>query len=162
MGLVGAQACSSDSTGSSGSGAGEAGALGEAGESSHAGSGGHSGGGGAAGATTGEAGEPGEGGASGAAPTNGEGGAGGEAELTQAELCDQFCTGEFVTCTDQNQQYADEPTCLAACNAFEPGAPGDMAGNTLQCRIYHLNLAMTMPVPHCGHTAAVPTGVCVD
>ncbi|MET0793703.1 MAG: hypothetical protein ABW061_19440 [Polyangiaceae bacterium] len=165
-GFFGAQACSSDGS-ASGGGAGKAGTAGDAGDtgdagaSTTAGSGGstsHAGTGGEAGeliGTAGAGGDVGEGGA-------GAGGEGGAAELTQAELCDQFCTGEFITCTAANQQYADEPSCLTACNAFAPGTPGDVAGDTLQCRIYHLNLAMTMPVPHCSHTSANPSAACVD
>ncbi len=154
-GFIGAQACSSDST--SGGAAGEAGALGDAGDGPTAGSGGSTAGtGGDAGATASEAGQGGE------APVTGEGGAGGEAELTQAELCDQFCTGEFVTCTGDLQQYTDEATCLTACNGYARGKVGDTTGNTLDCRIYHLNAAMAAADTHCPHTSATPTAFCVD
>ncbi len=155
-GLIGAQACSSDSTGGGG-GAGDAGAAGESAAAGKGGGTSNAGAGGEAGAVTGAAGEGGDVGAS-----AGAGGEGGAAELTQAELCDQFCTGEFVTCTGELQQYADEATCLTACNGYARGTVGDTMGDTLDCRIYHLNAAMALPTTHCPHTSATPTAFCVD
>lgn len=130
--------------------AGTVGAGGTSGSTGGSGTAGAGAGIGGAGAGAGDAGAGAGGAASGAA---------GEGELTQAEICDQFCTDESVTCVGANEQYPDKSTCLTACSAF---APGGTMGDTLQCRVYHLNLAMTLPAVHCPHTAVHPPAVCVN
>ena len=134
--------------GAAGESASDAGAAGETG-TPNAGSGGASAG--AAGAT----GDAGDGGMSAAGGSN--------EPLTQAELCEKFCTDEFVTCTGDLQQYATLEDCAAECNQFARGVEGAQSGNTLDCRIYHLNAAATVnAMVHCPHSAATPTAPCVN
>lgn len=103
-------------------------------------------------------------GAANVAGSDAVGDAGGSNEpLTQAELCESFCTDEFKTCTGDLQQYDDLADCAAKCNQFARGSVGDTTGNTLDCRIYHLNAAATVSAStHCPHTSADPTAFCVD
>jgi hypothetical protein len=145
------QGCSSDEVISDIPGAGDAGAAGDT-STPTAGTGGASAG---AAGVTGDAGDDG---------MSVAGAAGGSSEpLTQAELCEKFCTDEFVTCTGDLQQYDTLEDCAAACNQFARGTEGDTAGNTLDCRIYHLNAAATVDaMVHCPHTGATPTAACVD
>lgn len=126
-------------------------------------------GGGAAGASTSEAGAAGKAvtagsGGAGVAGDASDGEAGGSSEpLTQAELCEKFCTDEFDICTGDLQQYDTLEDCAADCNQFARGTVGDTSGDTLDCRIYHLNAAATISTAtHCPHTGATPTAACVD
>lgn len=147
LAVLGMQGCS-DSTSDDVGGAGKSGGAGEAGEVGEAGSG----------AT---AGSVGEGGAAGAvAGAAGAGGEAGAVELTQPELCQQFCEAGEIICMGDLQQYDNLAGCLSACTTFVRGTPGDTTGNTLDCRIYHLNAAMTDAVTHCPHTQETPTGPC--
>ena len=162
LAFVGLQGCGSDSDGSPTAGAAGKGVAGGAGKS--AAEGGAAGAaqpaeGGAAGAVQpGEAGAPGEAGSDGAAA-----GAGGAAEgPTQADLCEKFCADEATTCSGDLKQYANSATCLSDCNGYTLGEAEDTSGNTLYCRIYHLNAAATMSaMMHCPHTSATPTAFCV-
>ena len=124
--------------------------------------------GGAAGESTSEA------GGAGKAATAGSGGAsagsaalgdaGGSSEpLTQAELCEKFCTDEFDICTGDLQQYDTVEDCAADCNQFARGTVGDTSGDTLDCRIYHLNAAATVSTTtHCPHTGLVSKNAAAD
>ncbi len=75
------------------------------------------------------------------------------------DLCTTFCTDNIATCTDVNAQYADMAACMTACGDFVVGDAGAMTGDTLQCRITHLGLAVGDPNTHCSHTA-VASGPC--
>ena len=142
---LGLQGCSSDSIsiGSSGAAGESTSEAGAAGKTETAGSGGAS------------------------AGSAGLGDAGSSSEpLTQAELCEKFCTDEFDICTGDLQQYDTLEDCAAECNQFARGAVGDTSGDTLDCRIYHLGAASGSAAgsatTHCPHTSATPTAFCVD
>jgi hypothetical protein len=67
-------------------------------------------------------------------------------------LCDNYCQLMAKNCTGANAQY-DATTCMTKCAMIPTtGKAGDMAGNTVQCRIYHLSAAATDPVLHCPHS----------
>ena len=108
---------------------GAAGAVGTAGAPGSAGAGG--GGvaalGGAGGAAAGS---------SGAA----SGGSGGTAAIEEP-LCDRYCETVATACTGQNEQFASLDACLAVCERLEPGSVGDVAGNTVECRLARAQLA---------------------
>jgi hypothetical protein len=85
--------------------------------------------------------------------------------------CDDFCSAALHFCGAMS--YASMDECTAACNADGgfPGFPyliGDASdlqagGNTLNCRIYHLqNFLFTSDPVHCTHIAADGGGVCVN
>ena len=154
LAIAGTQGCSSDDVTTGGAGdAGEAGEAPTAGTAGTVAQAGAVGEGGAAGATVSEGGAAGE---------VGEGGAAGAGEPTQADLCDDFCAGEEIICTGDLQPYASAADCLTECNGYARGTVGDTMGNTLDCRIYHLNAAMANAVTHCPHTGAQPTAFCVN
>ncbi|MEI9937723.1 MAG: hypothetical protein WDO69_10940 [Pseudomonadota bacterium] len=160
LGLAGVQGCS-DSSDTPSPGAGEAGSSGAAGAPESAAGASPEAGAGAGGAASG--GDAGAGGGSAGDNSAGAGGEGGAGELTQAELCEKFCLDEAQICTGDLSQYADLADCGAACNQFARGAVGDTSGNTLDCRIYHLNAAATVSAAtHCPHTSATPTAFCVN
>lgn len=66
--------------------------------------------------------------------------------------CEGFCTIATGTCA---ADWPDTPACLAACMDIgdaEPYDAGDVGGNSLACRIYHLTVATMLPDDHCAHT----------
>ena len=160
LACAGLQGCGSDSDSGPTAGAAGKGLAGAAGEAGAAGTAsiGEAGAGGTSSSGGGAAGEGGSGDL-----FAGAGGEGGAVELTQAELCTKFCADELTTCTAALYPYADNAACLTACNGYARGEVGDTAGNTLDCRIYHLNAAATVnATAHCPHTGATPTAFCVD
>jgi hypothetical protein len=63
-------------------------------------------------------------------------------------------------CTDANAAYADANTCETACAGFGDADADvfnimDTGGDSLDCRMYHLEAAVGDPGTHCGHTAEV-------
>jgi hypothetical protein len=77
------------------------------------------------------------------------------------EACDVFCEIAQANCTGTNKQFADIPTCKAACAGFTNDATKTYgygalpSGNTFNCRTYHLLAASTGvaadAVTHCPH-----------
>ncbi|UQA59358.1 hypothetical protein [Polyangium aurulentum] len=109
-----------------------------------------SGGTGGTGATGGMGGTGGTGGAGGA------GGAGGGNALS----CEAYCGAITANCAGANMQYADMPSCMGACEAFDEGTAMDTMGNTLGCRIYHAGAAKMAPEMHCSHAGPAGDGQC--
>jgi hypothetical protein len=66
-------------------------------------------------------------------------------------------------CVGANAVY-DSATCMTKCTGIPTtGTANDAAGNTIQCRIYHLSMASTDPVTHCPHGKTIsdlPGGPC--
>lgn len=119
----------------------DAGSGGAAGASVGAGSGGigaatAGGSGGTATAGVGNA-AAGTGGSAGGPSAGGTGGA----AATEAPLCERYCDTVATACTGANEQYASLDACLAVCERLEPGAPGDLPGNTVECRLARAELA---------------------
>lgn len=79
-----------------------------------------------------------------------EGDAGGE------QTCQQLCDRLDEICVGELTQYANVEECLSTCALYPPGVPGDHSANTLSCRLYHADLALADPDPHCYH--AGPSG----
>ena len=68
-----------------------------------------------------------------------------------------------TNCTGANAQYRDLADCLAFCGAvgWPEGAAGAMAGNNLNCRIYHGGApAVSQPDLHCPHAGPTGADVC--
>lgn len=66
--------------------------------------------------------------------------------------CDGFCAIVTATCP---AEWPDPDACLDACADLgdaEPYDAGDLAGDTLACRIYHATVATMLPADHCAHT----------
>jgi hypothetical protein len=78
--------------------------------------------------------------------------------------CDQYCDTIIANCADDNAQYDDRADCIAYCGSagWPEGTPGEMAGNTLACRIYHAEFAASSmdPTTHCPHAGPTGADVC--
>jgi hypothetical protein len=94
------------------------------------------------------------------------GGAGGASGGDREAACTEYCELYYeVGCEmfDANY-YVNVAGCQGNCNVaiWELGEPGDMAGNSVHCRLTHAGLASEgMTQVHCGHAAANSTGQCV-
>jgi hypothetical protein len=103
---------------------------------------------------------------------------GGDVCDDNADPCVPFCAMDLAFCTGPNAVYASNDECLAACrpnpDAGYAGYPYQVSvsdpevtdlqsgGNTLNCRIYHLeNYLNTGDSVHCHHTSRDGFGVCV-
>ena len=80
--------------------------------------------------------------------------------------CDNYCDLALNNCTGDNQIFGGGEGCLTACEEFDArGEAGDTAGDTVQCRIYHLGVAgsdgETSADMHCPHGDRDGGGVCV-
>jgi hypothetical protein len=82
--------------------------------------------------------------------------------------CDAFCTIDIAVCgSGAGKPYVDLATCKTACMAYaraaagsQVNAAGPTAGNTFDCRAWHLLKAADANAnvaTHCPHTAAVST-----
>ncbi len=83
---------------------------------------------------------------------------------TCGTFCEAYCALALGGCTGGEQLYADGEECATACAAFDDsGTIGDTSGDTVQCRLYHLGVAITtgMTTLHCPHAAPDGGGVCV-
>jgi len=74
--------------------------------------------------------------------------------------CDTYCYLSMTHCTGSNSHnFTDNAACMTACNGFnQTGMPGETAGNTVQCRIYHIGAAKALNLlsVHCPHGAPTP------
>lgn len=72
--------------------------------------------------------------------------------------CDVYCGLAIGSCP---ALFSDAVACASACGAYPAtGTAGDVEGDTVQCRIYHLGLAGG-DAAHCPHGAPDGGGVCV-
>ncbi len=75
--------------------------------------------------------------------------------------CEVFCDLNLRVCTGTNTVYASAVECQMACAAFPNDVPYSSEvteGDSLACRMYHLNVAAASPgnaVAHCPHTGPV-------
>jgi hypothetical protein len=95
-----------------------------------------------------------------AGPTGGDKDPKGSAGVC-GEPCTAFCSVAAAVCTGTNQQFADMPTCVAACQGFHADAAAystaDTSTNDLGCRFYHLSAAAASAAAaqtHCPHIVA--------
>jgi hypothetical protein len=82
---------------------------------------------------------------------------------TGTPLCNTYCTQMTTVCVGANAQYNDMADCMAYCSAarWPAGDPGAMAGDNLNCRVYHVGAAaMSAPAFHCPHAGPNGGGVC--
>jgi hypothetical protein len=80
------------------------------------------------------------------------------------ENCESFCALNLAICTGTDEIWADHTTCQTDCEAFDDADPlvfdpSDDSG--LDCRMYHLENAVSAPADHCGHTATDGGGFCL-
>jgi hypothetical protein len=89
-----------------------------------------------------------------------------DASMTVAPLtqdCPTYCSAIATACTGDNQQYDPAmQNCAKTCALFPKGTAADTSGDTLGCRLYHIqNVTKTGDAAtHCPH--AGPGGAKVD
>jgi hypothetical protein len=88
------------------------------------------------------------------APVDSPGGSG------TALNCQAYCTAIIARCSGAVAQYATMQNCVDSCSAFQVGTAGAMMGNTLACRVTHVDLAMANPTAHCEHAGPAGGTVC--
>jgi hypothetical protein len=79
--------------------------------------------------------------------------------------CAPFCDQDLGYCTGMNVAYSGAGACLTACQAYpyltaDAGDTTTESGNTLNCRLWHLETAYTSQSFanfHCAHTEQVST-----
>jgi hypothetical protein len=84
-------------------------------------------------------------------------------DLVPAGLCDRYCDTLMAACGGDNAQFADLDTCVSYCDGtgWPEGRVGDTSGNTIECRIYHAEVAaMEHPEFHCPHAGPTGDNVC--
>jgi hypothetical protein len=74
--------------------------------------------------------------------------------------CADYCTAIEGACAAPRDQWSNEATCLAACEAWAVGTVDDTSGNTLGCRAYHAGAAVGDPATHCVHAGPGGAGAC--
>jgi hypothetical protein len=115
--------------------------------------------------TGGGGGAPGGMGGEGGNAVGGEGGGSGGGD--RASACTDYCSTYFDTGCPMYDGgfYGTQAGCQTLCetSVWALGEPGDMAGNSVHCRLSHAELAAAAsdPTTHCGHAKADPTGICV-
>jgi len=78
-----------------------------------------------------------------------------------APTCADYCTEYLANCTADLNLYKDEADCLDQCSHWYPGTAADTAGDTVGCRLYHAEVALTDDETHCPHAGPGGADVCV-
>jgi hypothetical protein len=89
----------------------------------------------------------------------------GHAGITGGDVCGSWCVNycslSVGICDGANAQYDDFEDCLEDCDKIPDGGTiGDVSGNSIQCRMYHLQAASSFPGAarvHCPHTGLEST-----
>src|SRR5690606_22949884 len=75
--------------------------------------------------------------------------------------CEEMCRHAQGTCRGERAVYESTEQCLAVCELFDQGSPGDTFHPTVACRTYH---AVTAAVDdadfHCPHAGPTGDGMC--
>lgn len=78
--------------------------------------------------------------------------------------CEGYCSLALGACTGDDAIYGTMDECMTACAALDDhGNLGDTSGDTVQCRLYHLGVAIRTgdTAMHCPHAAPDGGGMCV-
>ncbi len=74
--------------------------------------------------------------------------------------CTSYCGAILTRCTDVRAQYGTMAECVASCGLLPVGTLGEMAGNTLGCRVYHTEAAGEDAEAHCEHAGPGGGSMC--
>jgi len=80
--------------------------------------------------------------------------------------CESYCDNILLMCTSGNAQYQDKASCMLWCSALPAGTDGATTGDSLACRLYHLQVAASLGsatqgrADHCTHAGAGGAGQC--
>jgi len=85
--------------------------------------------------------------------------------LVFASNCTQYCSNMTATCTAGNAQFPTPDTsnfCEASCWGYPVMGMPETAGDSYECRVYHVQLAMAPngAMTHCPHAGFNGGGVC--
>jgi len=72
--------------------------------------------------------------------------------------CPKYCSDMLATCTGNDTQYPDDPTCERFCSSMAPGEAGIAAGDTVACRGVAVSNAKDEPSPSLKHQDCVGGG----
>ncbi len=72
--------------------------------------------------------------------------------------CPRYCQDMATTCTDIDQQYADDNTCKTFCAVMNPGEAGIGGSDTVACRDLSASNAKDDPTAADKHTDCVNAG----
>jgi len=76
-------------------------------------------------------------------------------------LCDNYCYQQNTTCALDTPDRIPDPACQDLCSYFPAGTPGDVQGNSIDCRMYHMSVAAgTSTTTHCPHVGYTGGNVC--
>ena len=105
----------------------------------------------------------------GAAPVRDAADADGEVEeavTNPSPMCKTLCVALMQTCVHpEHVQFQSVNACLRACQFYPIGLPGEFLGNSLTCRIEHVEDADETKggrIGHCGHAGAFGWNGCGD
>jgi hypothetical protein len=68
-------------------------------------------------------------------------------DTSSQTLCDIYCATAEEVCTGANRLYVERSTCMGACANMREGTAGQRTGDTVQCRIFQLELGHAAPSP---------------
>lgn len=74
--------------------------------------------------------------------------------------CISYCDTIVSACAPDYAQYGSKTACLNACVYFPPGSPGDINGNSLECRNMMAMNTVGAPQVHCLHGGPYGYGGC--
>ena len=76
--------------------------------------------------------------------------------------CEEYCHLALENCTGDDALFADEDECMTACaDLDDTGSEGDTSGDTVQCRITHLQVSADHDTLVCAHGAATGGDKCL-
>lgn len=88
--------------------------------------------------------------------------AGANTTQQEANLCQTYCDTVMASCQGSLEAYASQETCMGVCSnlqrAGKAGTPGDLSGNTIQCRLTQARSAKSTGEPASYCFAAGPGG----
>ncbi len=76
--------------------------------------------------------------------------------------CDDYCRLVNHVCAGNVAVYESQEQCKAVCSHLDLGEPGDQALNTVACRKYHSQNAISDATAHCPHAGPGGDGHCGD
>lgn len=76
--------------------------------------------------------------------------------------CEDYCQIAVHGCSGDHQLYESTPQCAAVCARLEPGAVGELKGDTIGCRTAHAYNGLITDPLHCSHGGPGGAGACGD
>lgn len=73
-------------------------------------------------------------------------------------LCHSYCDTAATSCSNEQEIYVNQDTCLGFCDKLPPGRDGDQVGNTVECRLHQAELALSTGEPNVHCALAGPGG----